>query len=56
MFGGSWEITSCRIIKTLRREVTVVVHAPKAAPHHMLMEAPIGFDAFNCPMSMAGVG
>jgi hypothetical protein len=34
MFRGSWDITSHRIIKNLRREVAVAVFAPRAAPHH----------------------
>jgi hypothetical protein len=33
MFGGSWDITSMRIIKTLRREIAAVAPVPKAAPH-----------------------
>jgi hypothetical protein len=31
MFGGSWDITSRRIIKTLRREIADVAPLPKAA-------------------------
>jgi hypothetical protein len=56
MFGGSCEITSRRIVKTLHREVTVAMRAPRAAPHHKWMEMPIGFDASDCPMNMVGVG
>jgi hypothetical protein len=56
MFGGSWDITSCRIIKNLRREVATVVPAPRVAPHHRWMETSIIFDASDCPKSMAGVG
>jgi hypothetical protein len=26
------------------------------APHHKWVETPIGFDAFDCPKSMAGTG
>jgi hypothetical protein len=29
MFGGSWAITSRRVVKTLRREIMVVASAPK---------------------------
>jgi hypothetical protein len=29
MFGGSWDITSRRIVKTLRREVAAAVPAPR---------------------------
>jgi hypothetical protein len=55
MFGGSWAITSRRVVKTLRRDITAVALAPKAAPHHKWMETLIGFDTFDCPKSMAGV-
>jgi hypothetical protein len=30
--------------------------APRAAPHRKWVETLIGFDATNCPKSMAGVG
>jgi hypothetical protein len=56
MFGGSWDITSRRIIKTLCREVAAVAPAPKAAPHRKWVETPIGFDATDCPKNMAGAG
>jgi hypothetical protein len=56
MFGGSWHITSRRIIKTLRREVAAAAPAPKAAPHHKWMETPISFNATDCHKSMAGAG
>jgi hypothetical protein len=56
MFGGSWDITSRRIIKTLRREIADVAPLPKAAPHRKLMETLIGFDATDCPKSMVGTG
>jgi hypothetical protein len=56
MFGGSWDITSCRIIKNLRREVAAVAPAPKVAPHHRWMETSISFYASDCPKSMVGVG
>jgi hypothetical protein len=55
MFGGSWAITSRRVVKTLRRDITAVALAPKAAPHHKWMETLIGFDTSDCPKSMAGV-
>jgi hypothetical protein len=38
MFRGSWDITSYRIIKNLRREVAVTAPAPKAMAHHKWME------------------
>jgi hypothetical protein len=56
MFEGSWDITSRRIIKNLRREVAVAAPAPKAVPHHRWMETSISFDASDCPKSMTGVG
>jgi hypothetical protein len=56
MFGGSWNITSRRIVKTLHREIVAAAPAPKAALHHKWVETPIGFDASNCPKSMVGVG
>jgi hypothetical protein len=54
MFGGSWAITSRRVVKTLRREIMAVAPAPKAAPHRKWVETLIGFDASYCPRSMAG--
>jgi hypothetical protein len=56
MFRGSWDITSRRVVKTLRREIAAVASTPKAAPHLKWMETPIGFDASDCPKSMAGAG
>jgi hypothetical protein len=54
MFGGSWTITSRRVIKTLRREIAAAAPVSKAAPHHKWVETPIGFDSSDCPKSMAG--
>jgi hypothetical protein len=56
MFGGSWDITSQRIVKTLRQEIVAVAPVPKTTPHRKWMETPIGFDASDCPKSMAGAG
>jgi hypothetical protein len=56
MFGGSWAVTSRRVIKTLRQEVAVVAPAPKAAPHRKWVETPIEFDSSDCPKIMAGAG
>jgi hypothetical protein len=56
MFGGSWAITSRRVIKTLCREVVTVAPVPKATPHRKWVETPIGFDSTDCPKSMAGAG
>jgi hypothetical protein len=33
MFGGSWDITFRRIVKTLCQEIAAMAPAPKAAPH-----------------------
>jgi hypothetical protein len=55
MFGGSWDITSRGIIKTMHREIAAVAPAPKATPHHKWMETLIGFDTTDCPNSMVGV-
>jgi hypothetical protein len=56
MFRGSWDITSRRIIKTLHREIAAVALAPKVAPHCKWVEILIGFDATDCPKSLAGAG
>jgi hypothetical protein len=56
MFGGSWDITSRRIVKTLHREIAVAAPAPRIVPHHKWKETPIRFDATDCPKSMAGAG
>jgi hypothetical protein len=56
MFRGSWDITSRRIIKTLRREIAAAAPAPRAAPHRKWVETLIGFDATDCPKSVAGAG
>jgi hypothetical protein len=56
MFEGSWDITSRRIVKTLRREIAAAAPAPRAAPHRKWVKTLIGFDATDCPKSMAGVG
>jgi hypothetical protein len=56
MFGGSWAITSRRVIKTLRQEVTAAALALKVAPHRKWMETSIGFDSSDCPKNMVDVG
>jgi hypothetical protein len=55
-FGGSWDITSWRVVKTLRCEIAAAAPTPKVAPHLKWMETSIGFDASDCPKSMAGAG
>jgi hypothetical protein len=54
MFGGSWDITSRRIVKNQCREVAAAVPAPRAAPHHRWMQTSISFDTSDCPKSMVG--
>jgi hypothetical protein len=56
MYGGSWDITSRRVIKILRWAVAAAAPVPRPATHHKWMETPIGFDAFDCPKNMAGAG
>jgi hypothetical protein len=57
MYGGSWELTSHRNIKSLRREVlSVVPGVPKAAPHQRWRSTTIAFGASDCPDNMAGAG
>jgi hypothetical protein len=56
MFGGSWDIMSWRIVKTLCREVVAAAPVPRAAPHFKWMETLISFDASDCPKSMVSAG
>jgi hypothetical protein len=57
MYDGSWELTSCRNVKSLRREVlSAVPGVPKAAPHQRWRSTTISFGASDCPDNMAGVG
>jgi hypothetical protein len=56
MYGGSWDITSRRVIKTLRRSMAEAAPVPRAAPHHKWMEMLIVFDSSDCPKNMAGAG
>jgi hypothetical protein len=55
MYGGSWELTSRRNVKSLRREVlSVVPRVQKAAPHQPWRSTTISFGASDCPNNMAG--
>jgi hypothetical protein len=55
MYGGSWELISHRSVKSLRREVLLVVPGvPKAAPHQRWRGTTISFGASDCPDNMAG--
>jgi hypothetical protein len=57
MYGGSWELTSHRNVKSLRREVlSAVSGVPKAAPHQRWRSTTISFGASDCPDNMAGAG
>jgi hypothetical protein len=57
MYGGSWELTSRRNVKSLRREVLLVTPGvPKAAPHQRWRCTTISFGASDCPENMAGAG
>jgi hypothetical protein len=57
LYGGSWELTSCKNVKSLRREVlSAVPGVPKAAPHQKWRSTTISFRASECPDNMAGAG
>jgi hypothetical protein len=57
MYGGSWELTSRRNVKSLRREVlSATLGVPKAAPHQRWRSTTISFRASDCPDNMAGAG
>jgi hypothetical protein len=57
MYGGSWELTSRRNVKSLRREVlSATPGVPKAAPHQRWWSTTISFGASDCPENMAGAG
>jgi hypothetical protein len=57
MYGGSWELTSRRNVKSLHREVlSATLGVPKAAPHQRWRSTTISFGASDCPDNMAGVG
>jgi hypothetical protein len=57
MYGGSWELTSRRSVKSLHREVlSAVLGVPKTAPHQRWRGTTISFGASDCPDNMAGAG
>jgi hypothetical protein len=57
MYDGSWELTSRRNVKSLRRKVlSVTPGVPKAAPHQRWRSTTISFGASDCPDNMAGAG
>jgi hypothetical protein len=55
MYGRSWELTSCRNVKSLRREVlSATPGVPKVAPYQRWRSTTISFGASDCPKNMAG--
>ena len=57
MYDRSWELTSRRNVKSLRREVlSATLGVPKAAPHQRWRSTTISFGASDCPKNMAGAG
>jgi hypothetical protein len=57
MYGGSWELTSRRNLKSLRREVlSAVPGVPKAALHQRWRSTTISFGASDCLENIAGAG
>jgi hypothetical protein len=54
MYGGSSDIMSRRIIKSLCQVVAATAPTSRAAPHHKWMEMSIGFSASDCPKNMVG--
>jgi hypothetical protein len=55
LYGGSWELTSRRNVKSLRREVlSAVPRVPKAAPHQRWRSTTISSGASDCPKNVAG--
>jgi hypothetical protein len=57
MYGGSSELVSRMNVKTLRREVFLVMPgASKAAPHQRWRSTTISFGPSDCPENMAGAG
>jgi hypothetical protein len=57
MYDGSWELTSRRNVKSLRREVlSATPGVLKAAPHQRWRSTTISFVASDCPENMAGAG
>ncbi|WVZ78407.1 hypothetical protein U9M48_026120 [Paspalum notatum var. saurae] len=57
MYGGSWEVSSRRDVKALRREVlSVKPSVLKVAPHLKWRNTTISFGPSDCPENMAGAG
>jgi hypothetical protein len=57
MYNRSWELTSRRNVKSLRREVlSAVPGVPKAAPHQCWRSTTISFGVSDCLENIAGAG
>jgi hypothetical protein len=57
MYGGSWELTCRRNVKSLRRDVlSAVPGVPRAAPHQRWRSTTVSFGASDYPENMAGGG
>jgi hypothetical protein len=57
MYGGSWELTSRRNVKSLHREVlSATLGVLKVAPHQWWRSTTISFGVSDCPENMAGAG
>jgi hypothetical protein len=57
MYGGSWDLTSRRNVKSLCREVlSAIPGVPKAAPHQRWRSTTISFGASDYPDNMVGAG
>jgi hypothetical protein len=57
MYGGSWELTSRRNVKSLRHEVlSTIPGVSKAAPHQRWWSTTISFGASDYPENMVGAG
>jgi hypothetical protein len=55
MYDGSWELTSRRNVKSLRREVlSATLGVLRAAPHQRWRITTISFGASDCPENMVG--
>jgi hypothetical protein len=55
MYGGSWELTSRRNMKSMRSEVlSTILGALKTAPHQRWQSTTISFRASDCPKNMEG--
>jgi hypothetical protein len=57
MYDESWELTSHRNVKSLRRDVlSTTPRVLKAAPHQRWRSTTISFEASDCPNNMVGAG